>query len=91
MPYLNILRDIELLRLLQKPMNSFQVHKALGRYYSTTSLVLHKLGEMKLIEVVEIKPGPGPAPVKYYKITPKGMKVLKSFEANGNNNTDLGK
>lgn len=77
---LRIPRDPQVLMLLKKPMNPYQVSQHFKDHYSSTQNYLKRLARMGLIKVVREDTKKGKGKILYYRITRKGEQALENLE-----------
>lgn len=77
---LRLPRDPQVLMLLKKPMNPYQVSQHFKDHYSSTQNYLKRLARMGLIKVVRTDRKTGTRPILYYRITKKGEQALENLE-----------
>ena len=76
-------KDVDVLKLLQKPSTRYKISKHFGNHYPTTCYYIERLEEEGFIFVVESEPwraGKKGSVKKLYLITARGRAVLRGFE-----------
>ncbi len=77
---LRIPRDPQVLLLLKKSMNAYQISRHFKDHYSSVQAYLKRLCRMGLIKVVHRKEQKGKGPIKFYRTTKKGEQALENLE-----------
>ena len=81
MDSLNFPEDIEILKVLLRPKNKYEVHKQVSPWsYPTIIRKINKLEKEGLIFCTREEQRHGLWKSKYYLITAKGRAVLRGFE-----------
>ena len=78
MDSIRIPNDLPFLEFLKEPRNRYQIHKKFRDY--SYPAIIKKVDELErggYIQVVREEQGHGPKPVKYYKLTEKGRRILE--------------
>lgn len=75
-------KDVEILKLLQKPRTRYHVSKHFGNHYASTCSYVDRLEEEGFIFVVESEPWKSgfSGIKKLYLLTARGRAVLRGFE-----------
>jgi len=74
-------RDLPFLEFLKEPRNRYQMYKEFIDY--SYPAVLKKVEELEkggYIQVVREEKGHGLKPIKYYKLTEKGRRILEVYK-----------
>lgn len=77
---LRIPRDPQVLQLLKKSMNRYQVSRHFGDQYGSVRAYLKRLERMGLIKVVREDKTKGKGAIKFYRTTKKGEQALGNLE-----------
>ena len=77
---LRLPRDPQVLLLLKKAMNPYQVSQHFNDQYGSVRAYLKRLGRMGLIKVVRTDKTKGKGTIRFYRITKKGEQALENLE-----------